>query len=457
MPRNITVTFDDGSSHVYQNAPDDITPQQVTQRAQQEFQGKSITHLDGGKQAPQPQGASDASHGPVDVGALPKPNAATDIPPEQKEAGPMGQPMRFGGSTVAASSVPAGPTWEQAQQKLKDLQSQGVQPNDPRFQQALRERALGLQRLSSGGYTSAANIGGAAAAPLEAAAKGAGSAIAPAAAKVAGIIPAVSGRDAVAASKGLLTDALGHIESGIKDAKQPIGVAQTVEDAGKAKPNADVVDIKQTAPDVTAKLSQARNDAQIAVKKASQASTKLDLVKQQLASADKYSTGPNKSLAAVRGLRRQLNVAQREADAASAEKDAAADALKQADKAAKDATQSDRKVSTSQAKITKDAAAAKKLLSRYEQFRAELTAPGITPKALTSKTRSFAQFLKGQGRLDEKQYSDFLGKINGVETKFGQTQQARDALRSVIKHALTAGGVGIGLGAGSEMLGKLGL
>lgn len=48
MPRNITVTFADGSNHVYRNAPDDITPDQVTARAQQEF-GKPIKSLDGGR------------------------------------------------------------------------------------------------------------------------------------------------------------------------------------------------------------------------------------------------------------------------------------------------------------------------------------------------------------------------------------------------------------------------
>lgn len=50
MPRNITVTFADGTSHVYQNAPDNITPDAVAARAQQEF-GKQITALDGGRAA----------------------------------------------------------------------------------------------------------------------------------------------------------------------------------------------------------------------------------------------------------------------------------------------------------------------------------------------------------------------------------------------------------------------
>ena len=50
MPRNITVTFSDGTSHVYENAPDDITPDMVTTRAQKEF-NKSVTALDGGRRA----------------------------------------------------------------------------------------------------------------------------------------------------------------------------------------------------------------------------------------------------------------------------------------------------------------------------------------------------------------------------------------------------------------------
>lgn len=50
MPRNITVTFDDGSTHVYQNAPDEITPEQVMQRASSDF-GRSIVSLDGGRKS----------------------------------------------------------------------------------------------------------------------------------------------------------------------------------------------------------------------------------------------------------------------------------------------------------------------------------------------------------------------------------------------------------------------
>ena len=55
MPRDVTVSFDDGSSHIYQGAPDDITPEQAQARAEKEF-SKKVVHLDGGKK-PAEQGA----------------------------------------------------------------------------------------------------------------------------------------------------------------------------------------------------------------------------------------------------------------------------------------------------------------------------------------------------------------------------------------------------------------
>ena len=48
MARDITVTFDDGSTAIYKGAPDNITPDAVTARAQQDY-GKNVTALDGGR------------------------------------------------------------------------------------------------------------------------------------------------------------------------------------------------------------------------------------------------------------------------------------------------------------------------------------------------------------------------------------------------------------------------
>ncbi len=50
MPRNITVTFADGTQHVYANAPDDIDPDAVANRATNEF-NKPVKSLDGGNAA----------------------------------------------------------------------------------------------------------------------------------------------------------------------------------------------------------------------------------------------------------------------------------------------------------------------------------------------------------------------------------------------------------------------
>jgi hypothetical protein len=51
MPRDVTLTFDDGSSHQYKGVPDDATPDQITERAGKEFEGKTLTGIDGGKKA----------------------------------------------------------------------------------------------------------------------------------------------------------------------------------------------------------------------------------------------------------------------------------------------------------------------------------------------------------------------------------------------------------------------
>lgn len=47
--RNITVKFSDGSTHIYKNAPDDITPEQVVSRANSDFSELAVTELDGGR------------------------------------------------------------------------------------------------------------------------------------------------------------------------------------------------------------------------------------------------------------------------------------------------------------------------------------------------------------------------------------------------------------------------
>lgn len=48
MPRTVTVTFEDGTQHVYQGVPDDATPDSVTARATKDF-NRPIVNIDGGR------------------------------------------------------------------------------------------------------------------------------------------------------------------------------------------------------------------------------------------------------------------------------------------------------------------------------------------------------------------------------------------------------------------------
>jgi RND family efflux transporter MFP subunit len=45
MPRNIAVSFEDGTLHTYQNVPDTVMPEDVEARAQRDFQGKRVTNI----------------------------------------------------------------------------------------------------------------------------------------------------------------------------------------------------------------------------------------------------------------------------------------------------------------------------------------------------------------------------------------------------------------------------
>ena len=47
-PRDITVTLVDGSTHIYKNAPTNVTPEQAEARAKKDF-GQDVVALDGGR------------------------------------------------------------------------------------------------------------------------------------------------------------------------------------------------------------------------------------------------------------------------------------------------------------------------------------------------------------------------------------------------------------------------
>lgn len=71
MPRNITVTFSDGSTHRYENVPDDVTPNQVEERAVADT-GKQVASIDGGRAVEKPTQttAQEMPVGTVDTGEI---------------------------------------------------------------------------------------------------------------------------------------------------------------------------------------------------------------------------------------------------------------------------------------------------------------------------------------------------------------------------------------------------
>lgn len=109
MSRTVTVTLDDGSKVVYENVPAEVTPEQVTARAQSES-GKAVRELDGGEPENQIErkakvGASafarDAAGLPALFGDLAGlasqylPTTPFGVPPNPQEvtARPMGMPL----------------------------------------------------------------------------------------------------------------------------------------------------------------------------------------------------------------------------------------------------------------------------------------------------------------------------------------------------------------------------
>ena len=72
MARTVTITFDDNTNHVYENVPDDVTPEKVEQRASKEYPGKALKTIDGGMLIDYETGASFGSKFDVERADNPK-------------------------------------------------------------------------------------------------------------------------------------------------------------------------------------------------------------------------------------------------------------------------------------------------------------------------------------------------------------------------------------------------
>ena len=107
MARDITVTFDDGTSHVYKNAPDNLTPDMVQQRAQKDF-AKAVASLDGGR--PAPNGIPAPRQSVVDQipGKVPGEMVQAPLPPNppltlrEKISGVVETPFAVGANLISA-------------------------------------------------------------------------------------------------------------------------------------------------------------------------------------------------------------------------------------------------------------------------------------------------------------------------------------------------------------------
>jgi len=48
MPHKITITFEDGTSHIYDGVPEEVTPEQIQERAAKDFSGLNPVSIDRG-------------------------------------------------------------------------------------------------------------------------------------------------------------------------------------------------------------------------------------------------------------------------------------------------------------------------------------------------------------------------------------------------------------------------
>lgn len=78
MPRDITIRFDDGSTHVYRRAPDDVTPEQLKARAQRDFPSRGIVNIGDAKPpAPAAQAAPPPAARPAPAAQAPRAPVST--------------------------------------------------------------------------------------------------------------------------------------------------------------------------------------------------------------------------------------------------------------------------------------------------------------------------------------------------------------------------------------------
>jgi hypothetical protein len=117
---DITVQFADGTSHVYKNAPDNLTPADVTARAQKDFSGKQIKHLD--RAAAQPaQSQMDGEIPSPSTAPRPQPAPEPELSMREKISGAIETPLAFAANAVSGPiTFLAGAGGPEFQRKVAD-------------------------------------------------------------------------------------------------------------------------------------------------------------------------------------------------------------------------------------------------------------------------------------------------------------------------------------------------
>lgn len=444
MPRTVTLTFNDGTSHVYNGVPDDATPDAVIARAGQEFSGKQITNIDGGKGTP----AEDAAPMPG------KETVAPGVPtfdPKTGSARAQGilETITGPGPTATAGDRVSGALgggagsqqdWFQKQQQIESvLRAQGKTDDaiaqDPGWQEASRN----LSRAVSAGATSTA-LGEVAGAPVAAGiAKGVGAVAKP----VVGVVRDALGKESALAAKEVTGEAKGAVGQLIGDAQRNIGVKQAVDKSVEGRPSANVIQVERPVAPDAAKLTQARLTARDSARQLNEAQTKLQSAQRNMSSLDKYA-GQKRSEAMVRAARRDLNKAQSEVNRFSQANEEAGQSLKQIEAEHKEALKAvkagERQETVSARKIESDGAKAENKVMTLQKLSAELNA-AKEPADIARSARKVGDQLFKAKKMTPDQYTEYLRRIETMVDKAKSTADARSKLVTILKaSALGAAG-----------------
>lgn len=431
MPRDVTVSFGDGSKHVYNGVPDDAQPQSVMDRAGKDFSGKQITNIDGGKSA-----------APAPAQAVERLPAAYGVPTFDTSGKERAKGIR---ETITGPDTGTQQEWFKKQQGIEStLRSQGKTDEqisqDPGWQEAARN----LSRSVSAGATQTAigETGGAGA--VAGLVKGATVAAKP----VVGMVRNAVGKESAAAARELAGEAKSAVGQLISGEQKSVATQKAVDAATSGRPGATVLQVeKSLAPDA-AKLTQARVAAQSANRELSEATTKLQAAQRNLSGMDKYA-GQARSEPMVRSARRELNRAQAAVNRLTLSRDEAEAARKEIEAAHKETLKSaksgERQEAASAKKIASDAAKSEGRIMSLQKLSAELNA-AKEPADIAGSARKVGEQMLRAKKMTPEQYTEYLRRIDTMIDKSKSTKEARDQFVKLLK---ASGLLGIGAAGGS--------